>query len=255
MKFQRNRGQVSNINPQEASKAIESNHLPPATHRFPRCASSPDFAKRIERVGAVYIWTRSAFRLPQRGQFGTGKSLSFHGQLSMRVLVTGAAGSGTTTLAAALAERWQARHLEADEFFWLPTEPPYQSKREPLERNAMLASQLQRDTSCVVAGSIVGWGVEALLQLVVFLYVEPTVRLRRLQARETARFGRADPAFLEWAAQYDQGPFEGRSLAKHEAWLSSLSCPVVRLVGELSVQEQIAQVAKVLPPRSLPLGD
>jgi adenylate kinase family enzyme len=35
----------------------------------------------------------------------------------MRVLITGAAGSGTSTLAAALAERWGAAMLEADAFF------------------------------------------------------------------------------------------------------------------------------------------
>lgn len=168
----------------------------------------------------------------------------------MRVLVTGAAGSGTTTLAAALAERWQARHLEADAFFWLPTEPPFESKREPLERNAMLTQALQSN-SCVVAGSVVGWGVEALLELVIFLYVEPSIRLQRLQAREIARFGRANPVFIEWASQYDQGPPEGRSLAKHEAWLGSLRCPVIKLVGEMSIQEQVARLAKALPNPSV----
>lgn len=165
----------------------------------------------------------------------------------MRVLITGAAGSGTTTLASTLAKRWQAVAVEADTFYWLPTEPPYTTKRNPGQRNALFERELQSHPHCVVAGSVVGWGVEALLDLAVFLYVDSSVRLRRLQAREEASFGKANAAFLEWAAQYDEGPPQGRSLAKHEAWLATLSCPVVRLIGELPVSEQLARITAAMP--------
>jgi uridine kinase len=42
----------------------------------------------------------------------------------MRVLITGAAGSGTSTVAQALSDKMQAVLLEADNFLWLPTVPP-----------------------------------------------------------------------------------------------------------------------------------
>jgi hypothetical protein len=164
----------------------------------------------------------------------------------MRVLVTGAAGSGTTTLATALSRHWRVAAIEADEFLWLPTDPPYTSKRESEQRRTLFEQELRSRESCVVAGSVVGWGVEALLDLVVFLHVETAVRVRRLRAREEARFGTANPAFLQWAAQYDEGPPEGRGLARHEAWLRSLECPVIRLVGESPVAEQVARIAAVV---------
>lgn len=167
---------------------------------------------------------------------------------SLRVLITGAAGSGTTTLATALARHWRVPHLEVDAFLWLPTQPPYTHQRALSERKALLVQELEAHSHCVVAGSVAGWGVEALLDAVVFLYVEPSVRLQRLQAREVARFGAADPAFLAWAAQYDDGPPQGRSLAMHEAWLASLCCPVIRLGGEMPVQEQIAHVTSAVTP-------
>lgn len=164
----------------------------------------------------------------------------------MYVLITGAAGSGTSTLAEALARRWGVPALEADDYFWLPTDPPYRRKRDPEVRRALFEHALASHERCVVAGSVVGWGVEASLDLVVFLYVETSVRLRRLRERDEALFGRANPAFLEWAAQYDEGPAEGRSLAKHESWLTSLHCPVIRLVGELTVTDQITRVADAI---------
>jgi hypothetical protein len=96
------------------------------------------------------------------------------------------------------------------------------------------------------AGSIVGWGaeVENAFDLIVFLYLDASIRIERLRKRETEQFGNADPAFLEWAAQYDAGPPEGRSLAMHRTWLAQRSCPVLELHGDLPVSERLAAVLR-----------
>ena len=44
---------------------------------------------------------------------------------SRRIHVLGASGSGTSSLAAAIARRHGHRHLDTDDFFWMPTDPPY----------------------------------------------------------------------------------------------------------------------------------
>lgn len=164
----------------------------------------------------------------------------------MRIHVTGASGSGTTTLGHALAEVLACVHLDTDDYYWLPTTPPYQEKRDPTERVAMLATDLRPDV--VLSGSVGSWGaaVEDVFDLIVFLYLPMEIRLARLQQREVARYGAADPAFLEWAAQYDQGPPEGRSLAKHNAWLAQRTCRVLRLEEDSSVQERVALVLAAL---------
>lgn len=171
----------------------------------------------------------------------------------MRILITGAAGSGTSTLATALAEQGYGAALEADAFLWMPTDPPYTIQRDPEARRALFRQALLAQPRCCVAGSLVGWGVDALFDVVVFLQVETAVRLGRLEAREMARFGRVNPAFLDWAAQYDDGPSQGRSLARHEAWLRTLHCPVIRCAGNTPVADLRAQVAAAIaalsPPR------
>lgn len=163
----------------------------------------------------------------------------------MRVLVTGAAGSGTSTLAQALASQNRAAFLEADNFFWLPTQPPFAQRRPPGPRSALLLDALDKHRSCVVAGSVMGWGtaIEDAFDAIVFLYTPTELRLERLARRETERFGCVDPAFLVWASQYDAGPPEGRSLAKHNAWLAACNCPVVRLDGGLEVAHLLQQLA------------
>ena len=73
--------------------------------------------------------------------------------------------------------------------------------------------------------------------------------MQRLREREAAHFGadavapggwrhRDTEAFVEWASHYDDGGREGRSLAKHEAWLAKLPCPVLRLDGSRPLEQK-----------------
>jgi adenylate kinase family enzyme len=162
----------------------------------------------------------------------------------MRILVTGASGSGTTTLAGVLASHLQWRHLDLDDYYWLPTSPPFREKRDPQSRLSSCLRDLRARPDAVVSGSLVGWGAELedAFDLVVFLYLDAGIRVERLRRRELERYGMTDPAFLEWASQYDVGPPEGRSLAKHQAWLAVRKCPVLRLEGDLPVGERMRRV-------------
>lgn len=167
----------------------------------------------------------------------------------MRVLITGASGSGTTTLGAALTTKIEGAFFDADDFYWLATEPRFRGKRDPVVRAALLGEALRAHPRVVVAGSIMGWGrhLEDAFDLVVFLRLDTAIRVARLRERELRQQGRIDPAFLEWAAQYDTGPPSGRSLQKQEAWLVTLACPVIRIEGDLSVEERLARIEPYLP--------
>jgi len=167
----------------------------------------------------------------------------------MYILVTGASGSGTSTLSSALAAELGIAHLEADDYFWLPTTPPFTSKRDRSERLSSLIADLRKERSGIVAGSLIEWGdeLENAFDLIVFLYVDTAVRIERLRHREIERFGGVNPAFLAWAAQYDEGTPEGRSLAKHRAWLKARRCSVVELRGNLTVGERVAAVMREVP--------
>lgn len=92
-----------------------------------------------------------------------------------------------------------------------------------------------------------------LFDLVVYVTTPRELRMQRLRAREAAHFGadavaqggwRHDEteSFVEWASHYEAGDREGRSLAKHEAWLARLPCPVVRVDGSRPVAELVEQL-------------
>src|SRR5580698_7085733 len=159
----------------------------------------------------------------------------------MLILITGASGSGTSTLGAALAKELGIAHLEADDYYWLPTVPPFTTKRDHAERLVSVLRDVRAKQSAVMAGSIMDWGLELenAFDLIVFLYLDAAIRVERLRKRETEFLGKVDEEFLEWAAQYDEGVLGGRSLAKHQAWLSARTCRVLKLRGDLSVRERV----------------
>ena len=176
-------------------------------------------------------------------------------ELPDRIHIFGASGSGTTSLASTIAEKHGHRFLDTDDFFWAPTNPPYQEKRPRDERLAMLRQALLNSVPWVLSGSLCGWGDPLIpnFDLVVFLLIPTPVRLARLRAREIARYGhqaiapggelhQAHVDFLEWASRYDTGGLEMRSRALHEAWLAALPCPVLRLEGDRSVGEQLTRI-------------
>jgi hypothetical protein len=134
--------------------------------------------------------------------------------------------------------------LDADDFFWEPTTPPYQRKRSRPDRLALILEAIRRSPRTVLSGSICGWGdeLERSLDLVVFLTVRTEVRLSRLRDREQRKLGRVDPEFLAWAARYDDGGLDMRSRAMHENWLGGLTCRTIRLDGEMPVASLVEAV-------------
>lgn len=172
----------------------------------------------------------------------------------VHIHVMGASGSGTTSLGLALAERLDIAHLDTDDFFWLPTDPPFTTPRDADERIAMLLRQALPDEGWVLSGSALKWArpIEPLYDLIVFLRIDPEVRMARIRAREIARYGnRIRPGgdmavksqeFMEWAASYDTAGPERRSLAAHEQWLETQTSPVLRLDSSREIGELVAEV-------------
>jgi adenylate kinase family enzyme len=152
-----------------------------------------------------------------------------------RVLITGASGSGTTTIGRLLANEWSVPHADIDDYYWIPTSPAYRDKRPVEERLALMETLFLPRDAWVLSGSIVSWGEPIVdkLDAVVFVTIDAYLRMDRLIDRERRRYGEAGidndmhRAFFEWARAYDDPQFIGRSRAAHERWLGGLACPVL----------------------------
>ena len=112
----------------------------------------------------------------------------------------------------------------------------------------MLVNQIGEHVDVVVSGSLIHWGgeVEDGWDLIVFLTAPTPVRIRRLRARDTARYGSVNPAFVRWAERYDDSDFTGRSRALHERWLAERSCRILRFDAELPLPSLVGALCEAL---------
>ncbi len=105
----------------------------------------------------------------------------------------------------------------------------------------MIVADLSPTESWVLSGGVAGWDPYPQLEftLVVLLWVPTPIRIERLRRRERERFGdrvlkggdmhESHEAFIEWASKYDVGDIEGKTLARHEAYLATQTCSVLEL--------------------------
>lgn len=179
-----------------------------------------------------------------------------------RIYISGASGAGVSSLGAALAAKLQLPHVDVDDDYWYPTDPPFVRSRPPAERVERLSRRLV-EGCWVLSGSMDGWG-DALIQSadwIVFVDTPTPLRLERIKARESERYGpRILPggdmhenhlAFLAWAAGYETGAQAGRNRARHEQWLRQLTLPVLRVSADLPVEALVSRVMATIQGRSI----
>lgn len=176
----------------------------------------------------------------------------------MKIHILGASGSGTTTLAKALADKLGYKHFDSDDYFWEETNPPYQQKRSKESRVKLLKEDLSTNENWILSGSLCGWGdiLIPMFDLVVYLYLPKEIRMDRIIKREEERFGdkikeggsmyESSKAFIKWASEYDDGDINMRSKKLHNKWLKEMSCKVLKIEGDYELEENINTVFKYI---------
>ena len=165
-----------------------------------------------------------------------------------KIHILGAAGSGTSTLGVSLSKMLPHASLDTDDYFWISK---YTQHRKVPERIQMLNKYLLLYEKWILSGAVCGWGdkFKPFFDLVIFLWIPQDIRLERLQQRGFERFGNEvlaggskydqSKAFLEWASLYDNAGMEVRSKTLHEHWMAELSCPILRIEGDYSVEDRV----------------
>ena len=172
--------------------------------------------------------------------------------------IFGPSGSGTTSLGRMLCREPGFFLMDTDDYFWLPTNPPFTAKRPIPERLMLMERDIALHENVVISGSLTDWGDPLIpfFTLAVRLEMDPALRLERITQRERQRFGsRIDPggdmyethrAFLAWAAQYDTAGPEQRSRVKHDQWQTLLPCQLLRLDGAAPLEENFQRILPLL---------
>ncbi|WFD08677.1 shikimate kinase [Tepidibacter hydrothermalis] len=168
--------------------------------------------------------------------------------------IVGASGSGTTTLGKAIEHRYGYTHLDVDDYYWLPTDPPFITPRKLNQRVKLLEEDIKKYKKCVITGSLCGWGdcFISKFDLIIRVVTPTKIRIKRLRQRELQRFGnRILPngdmfnkhmEFIQWARKYDTGDTSMRSKKLHDEWIKSILCKQIVIDGTISTDIVISKI-------------
>lgn len=171
------------------------------------------------------------------------------------IFIFGSAGAGKATLGRACAKELAFPFYNTDDIFWRKgMKYPYTLMLPREERVLKLMDALWEKETFVLSGNLdtISEHFEPMFDLVVYLTTNTHIRLERLQQREYAKLGDRileggslypmHRRFLDLAARYDSNGFPNAD--KHSAWADTLSCPVLRLSGDMTPEVNAQIIAK-----------
>ncbi|MBU1144279.1 MAG: AAA family ATPase [Firmicutes bacterium] len=168
--------------------------------------------------------------------------------------IFGASGSGATTLAKAISEKYNYHFIDTDDALWENTDPPFTVKKKEYESIKIVQNQLNAYTNNVISGAFVGWGdsFKTQIDLFIYLHLPLETRLKRIQTREENRFKeRVLPGgdlysqhqeFLAWVSQYEILDESVRSQKQHEKWLKNVKTTTLVIKEVLPLDDLLNRV-------------
>ena len=168
------------------------------------------------------------------------------------ILVCGLNGSGKSTLGKALAKELGLHFIDNEDLFFDRTEEyqPYTNPRSRKEAQALFAEEVSGHDRFVFAAVRGDYAEDLsdLFQYAVLLEVPREIRMQRVRDRSFQKFGRRmmsggdlfeqEEAFFEFV--------EKRPEDYVCKWVESLKCPVIRLDGTKTTEENIAFIKAVM---------
>ncbi len=173
------------------------------------------------------------------------------------MIILGSSGAGKTTLGKLTAKKLGISYLDIDDYIWRSdTEIPFTVMYSREEKIKNLMEAAEKAGEFVMAGSMNSFHeyFDPFFRLAVYLTADVKVRAQRVHERELAAFGsRILPGgdmyeehrkFLEEVENYDSGA-ASNNYSRHEQWLSQMECPVLRLNGADSPENNSEKIVEM----------
>lgn len=159
------------------------------------------------------------------------------------IVICGLNGTGKSTLGKALAGKLKFHFIDNEELYFPKTDPcyTYASPRTREEVEKLLFSEIKTHENFVFA-SVKGDYGEAIypfFQYAVLIIVPKDIRIQRVKNRSFHKFGNR---MLPGGDLYEQEEkffdfVKSREESVVEEWVRSLNCPIMRVDGTKSIEE------------------
>ena len=165
--------------------------------------------------------------------------------MGIGIIICGLNGSGKSTLGKALAEKLDFHFVDNEDLYFPKTNPNYvySSPRTREEVEKLLFNEIKAHENFVFASVKGDYGkhIYPFFQYAVLIDVSKDIRIQRVRNRSFTKFG---TRMLIGGDLYEQEEkfFEfvkSRPENTVEEWIQSLKCPIIRVDGTKSIEENI----------------
>ena len=176
-------------------------------------------------------------------------------KMATGIMIIGPSGSGKTTLGKLVADELGYPYFDVDDYIWRKdTEEPYTVMYSREEKIEGLKTAVSPYEHFVMAGSMSSfhYAFDNMFEMMVLLYVEPDIRVKRVHDRAIERFGNRvleggdmyenHMKFLEYNRNYESDG--SPNLKEQKEWMNSLSCIKMELDGTRNLDLNVKTVVE-----------
>lgn len=177
--------------------------------------------------------------------------------MSNVIIICGLNGAGKSTLAKALAKEIDYQFIDIEDLYF-PKENPeymYSDPRSFEEVETMLLNIISEKDNFVLA-SVKGNFREEIVshfKCAIYIDVSKEIRIKRVYKRSYIKFGERmceggdlyekEHSFFEWVTSRDENTVKN--------WLSTISCPIIKVDGMLPIVDNVKWITEELRDRKL----
>lgn len=175
----------------------------------------------------------------------------------MGIIICGLNGTGKSTLGKALAEKLHFYFIDIENLYFPKTDPNYiyASPRTREDVAELLLYEMRTHENFILASVKGDYGedIYSFFQYAILLDVPKNIRLQRVKERSFQKFGNR---MLSGGDLYEQEEkffrlIESRDENTVEEWVKSLKCPVIRIDGTKSIDENANFIIELMQNKNL----
>ncbi|ENM5772332.1 hypothetical protein V4V48_004120 [Vibrio mimicus] len=176
----------------------------------------------------------------------------------MRLFIYGASGSGVTSIANKLSDKFDIPSLDSDDVYWKKRNPPYTEVNELYKQHRMFSEFISSNRSWIISGSNLFWQslISKEADIIIFVELDDEKRLARAKKREEIRYGErilsggdmydTHVEFMNWSKSYSSSDDPHFCLKRHLEWYEGFKKKKMRINNSEPIHKTMKEILRFI---------